>query len=152
MPDRIVPDDGYLDEIARREGKAERVKRLLILLTFLAAVVTIGFLIWVVVLIRATQTANSPLVREAVVQSAQIKALAESIDSCVDQTTEDGDPVGDCYAEAQRNTQDIVGIPRGPINTVTVLATYCQLTKGADTIPEILACVDSQLAHLKGQP
>lgn len=138
-------DDGYLDDIARREGKAEKLKRVLILLTFLAAVVTIGFLIWVVVLIRNTQTANSPLVRQAVIQTDQIKALAERIDSCVDQTTDDGDPVGKCYAEAQRQTTDIVGIPHGPINTVQVLTAYCVYTKGASTPRQIIACVEAQL-------
>lgn len=146
-----MADDGYRDEIARREGKAERLKRLLIALTFLTSVIALCFLIWVVVLIRSTQTANSPLVKQAVIQTDQIKALAERIDSCVDQTADDGDPVGECYRQAQKNQADIIGVPKGPINTVTVLATYCQLTKGADTVPEILGCVDAQLRLLKGQ-
>lgn len=137
-----MTDDGYLDEIARREGKAERLKRILIALTFLTSVIAVGFLIWVVLLIRDTQTTNAPLLPE-------IKALAQRIDSCVDQTTDDGDPVGKCYEQAQKNQADVIGVPRGPINTVTVLATYCQVTKGADTVPEILDCVDAQLRLLK---
>lgn len=108
-----------------------------------AAIVVL--LLYLAAATRLQQIHNAPLLPE-------IKSLAEQIDSCVDQTAEDGDPVGDCYARGQQQQADLIGVPHGPINTVTVLATYCQITKGADTIPEILDCVDSQLAHLKGQP
>jgi cytoskeletal protein RodZ len=59
--------DGYRDEIARHEGRAERRKRVLILLTFATSVLALVFLIWVVILIRQTQTTNAPVV----IQTAQ---------------------------------------------------------------------------------
>jgi Tfp pilus assembly protein PilN len=75
-------------------------------------------------------------------QSQANHALAEQVKSCTD-------PAGKCYQEQQARTADIVGVPKGPINTVTVLAIYCQATKGAGTVPTIIACVEDQLRALK---
>jgi predicted PurR-regulated permease PerM len=135
--------DGYRDDLARREGRAERLKRVLILLTAVTSVVALVFLIWVVILIRQTQTTNAPVVIQTAQNTKEIHRLAERIQSCTE-------PQGQCYQDAQARQADLIGEPRGPINTVTVLATYCQLTKGADTVPEIIACVDHQLAQQRG--
>jgi cytoskeletal protein RodZ len=116
-----VSDDGYLDDIAAREGKAEQLKRVLIALTFLTSVIALVFLVWVVILIRNTQTANSPLVQQALIQTSEIKALAEQIDSCVDQTATDGDPKGQCAKEGQRSQGEAIA----SINVITLYAAVC---------------------------
>lgn len=118
--------DGYRDDLARHEGRAERRKRVLILLTFATSVVALAILLWLAVVIRVTQVSNHELL--------------DRVKSCTE-------PTGQCYQDGQARQAEVIGEPRGPINTVTVLATYCQLTKGADTVPEIIACVDHQLAR-----
>jgi cytoskeletal protein RodZ len=135
--------DGYRDEIARHEGRAERRKRVLILLTFATSVLALVFLIWVVILIRQTQTTNAPVV----IQTAQNTKRSTGSPSASSRARS---RQGQCYQDAQARQADVIGEPRGPINTVTVLATYCQITKGADTVPEIIACVDTQLRQQKG--
>jgi type VI protein secretion system component VasK len=121
--------DGYRDDLARYEGRAERRKRVLILLTFATSVLALAILLWLSVVIRVTQVGNHELL--------------DRVKSCTE-------PTGQCYQDAQARQADVIGEPRGPINTVTVLATYCQITKGADTVPEIIACVDTQLRQQKG--
>jgi cytoskeletal protein RodZ len=123
-----VSDDGYLDDIAAREGKAEQLKRVLIALTLLTSIVALVFLIWIVVLIRNTQTTNSPLFQQAATQTAEIKALAEQIDSCVDQTATDGDPKGECAKEGQRSQSEAIA----SINVITLYAAVCGPLVSAD--------------------
>lgn len=62
----------------------------------------------------------------------------QQLKSCVETT-------GQCYKDAQKQTADIVGEPRGPINTVHVLAIACAPFAVGQTpdeqAKEIAACV-----------
>lgn len=128
----------FYDDQAQREAHLNRLKLVGIYLGVALISVAIGLILWLLILVRITQTQTAPLTHQ--------------IDSCTDSTTDDGDPVGECYAASQAQTQKLVGIPAGPINTVTVLATYCQVTKGAHTVPAIVDCVDRELQRLRQQP
>jgi hypothetical protein len=81
--------------------------------------------------VRSTQTEGSPVV-------LRLTELAKQIKSCTD-------PDGDCYKEAQERTNDIVGEPRGPLNTVAILVAFCADKDGAQSAQDIVDCVTAQL-------
>jgi hypothetical protein len=73
-------------------------------------------------------------------QRLQLLELVERIDSC---TTVDGE----CFQEAQSRQVDVIGDPRGPINTVVVAAAYCAKTLPMEaTYDQLRTCTVDTLA------
>jgi hypothetical protein len=63
---------------------------------------------------------------------------ARLIESCVI-------PEGECYKRQQEQTDDLLGLPSGPINTVVVTAIACADRDGVQTDNEIVRCVEETL-------
>lgn len=55
----------------------------------------------------------------------------------------------DCWVQSQRRTADVLGEPRGPINTVVVIATACAVRHDGDQ-EDTLRCTQAALDDTLG--
>lgn len=135
----MTRDDLHPDlTLQRRVGRAELIKRALIV--FIAFAVSCLFVLLVVVIvgqgktieeIRATQQDGSP-------SSRRLISLSNLIADCVT-------PGGHCYTDGQRRTAGVVG----SISDMTAITIACGDRAGEQTVAQIRACVTEQAAQLE---
>jgi hypothetical protein len=104
----------------------QRVRNVLGVVVGVAAVLLAAGVVYLIVTIRSAQISNTDVLAETHANTSAIRELAQQIDSCVDQTRDDGDPVGDCAKQGQQSTKEaVVGINSGTLKVV-VAALSCQ--------------------------
>ena len=89
-------------------------------------------------------------------QGAQVQALATLLVECTTRpdlrqppVAPEDLPADDCYRRQQAATGDLVGDPKGPINTVAVAAAACGSAHPGD-VPATLRCTRAAVASATG--
>lgn len=111
-----MPDE----ELVRKKGRV-------LALTRLAVVMVIFLFIIVLASAAITSILAYKQAHEAVKQSEDNGSAVDILNDCLIEG-------GKCFAQQQKNQSDIIGIPKGPINTVFVLSLSCNMT--LDVVPD----------------
>jgi hypothetical protein len=113
----------YLDEVAYRNARWERIKRLMIVGILALSIVLVGGLTYLVAEIRLNQQSG--------------RQVLDLIQSC----TTPGQP---CYDDSQKRTAGAIR----SINQVTITAAFCAAHNPAATVPKLHTCI---IRHLDQQ-
>lgn len=118
MPDRLlIPngDDTHDHELARKIGRAELARRLLLGFLVLGVLALLVMQTIVILQVRHSQLEGTPVGKRLLASSDRILDCTDGGDK------ETGRPPGECFVESQKRTADAVG----DINRVVVIAAAC---------------------------
>lgn len=133
---------GYFDKAAEAGARYERWKRMGILASVVLGVVAVAFLIYLVALVRETQTEGSPLLRAIAEQQDDIERATDAAVAGQRQLADCIDPEGECFKTSQARTTASIA----SINQISIFAAACADEDGSQTVAEIQQCVIQRLA------